>query len=185
MYFTSDYQRGGRLSESHCLLLFDVFWSDGMWQRDNWLLLCVSGQSFPHICKKREKEKKPQYQLLQICLNSALFRLCLIEPNSRFHSKFNLLDHKEKKAAERLFQKPPEIAWWWNVIKGLGCGFSHSNSSHRRRPRPVRHCSPSNILSPSCTRCSPDACTCSPPLGWRLAQRDPQRIRPSCRTTQH
>uniref|UniRef100_A0AAQ5YTB9 Crooked neck-like protein 1 n=1 Tax=Amphiprion ocellaris TaxID=80972 RepID=A0AAQ5YTB9_AMPOC len=43
-------------SESHSLLLFDVFWSDRMWQRDDRLLFCVSGQSFPHICQKTQKK---------------------------------------------------------------------------------------------------------------------------------
>lgn len=74
-------------AESHGLLLFDVFWSDRMWQRDDRLLLCVPGQSFPHICKKEQKyasvlvsaalfvleEQRP----LLLCYKCAAQRFCL------------------------------------------------------------------------------------------------------------
>uniref|UniRef100_A0A669D1F4 Crooked neck pre-mRNA splicing factor 1 n=1 Tax=Oreochromis niloticus TaxID=8128 RepID=A0A669D1F4_ORENI len=40
-------------SESHSLLLFDVLGSDGVRQWDDRLLLRVSGQSFPHVCRRK------------------------------------------------------------------------------------------------------------------------------------
>lgn len=39
------------------------------------------------------------------------------------------------------------------------------------------HCWQSNTLWLSCTRCSPDVCTCSLPPGWTLVRTDPRRIR--------
>lgn len=42
-------------AESHSLLLFDVLRSDRMWQWDDGFLLCISGQSFPHVCNKKHQ----------------------------------------------------------------------------------------------------------------------------------
>lgn len=45
----------GRSESPPSLLLFDVLWSDGVGQWDDRLLLCVSGQCFPHICNSKHK----------------------------------------------------------------------------------------------------------------------------------
>lgn len=57
MYNVTEREDDRQDAESHGLLLFDVFRSDGMRQRDDRLLLRVSGQSFPHVCNKRRRSQ--------------------------------------------------------------------------------------------------------------------------------
>lgn len=158
------YRVTGR-SESHPLLLFDVLWSDRVGQRDDGLLLRVSGQRFPHICNSKgnlsavEALQRPLLLALANAGDKTMMQLRIRNFNYEQHTWF-------------MSQQQVKTTKWQLWL------------THRTHLHQVLRCWLNNTQWRSCRRCSPGACTCSPPPDWTLGQRDPQRIHLSYRMRQ-